>query len=147
MIGFVDAIKMFFRRYVDFQGRSTRAEYWWVALFQIIAVIILMIPAFGVIGTMAENSGEFGAGAALSFLPVGLFALAVIIPNIALFIRRLHDINLTGWVYLGLVIAGFIPLVGLLSSIAQIVIACIPGTPGPNKYGDDPFGRTSDVFT
>jgi len=40
MIGFVDAVKMFFRRYVDFQGRSSRAEYWWVILFQIIASIL-----------------------------------------------------------------------------------------------------------
>jgi len=146
MVGFVDAVKMFFRRYVDFQGRSSRAEYWWVILFQIIASIILIIPALGVIGTMAETGAEPGAGTLLSFLPIGIFVLAILIPSIALFVRRLHDINQTGWIYLGLVIFSLIPVVGMLSSIAQIVIACIPGTDGPNKYGEDPYRHTSDVF-
>ena len=53
--------------------------------------------------------------------------------------RRLHDINQTGWIYLGLVIASVIPVIGFIASIAMIVIACIPGTKGPNKYGPDPL--------
>ena len=140
MIGFVDAVKMFFQRYTDFAGRSSRAEYWWVVLFQIIASFVLLIPAAGLIGAMSNGGGDIGFGW-IALLPFGLFVLAIIIPGIALYIRRLHDINQTGWIYLGLILASFIPVLGLLSSIAQIVIACIPGTVGPNKYGVDPFGR------
>lgn len=137
MIGFSDAVKMFFRRYTDFAGRSSRAEYWWVMLFQIIMAIILFIP---VIAALASTEGEFTTIAVLACIPIALFVLAIIIPGIALVVRRLHDINQTGWIYLGLVVLGMIPLIGSLASIAQFVLACIPGTQGPNKYGTDPYG-------
>nr|WP_300425552.1 DUF805 domain-containing protein [uncultured Hyphomonas sp.] len=93
-------------------------------------------------------TGRTDGGAAIGPI-LGSGGLAVIIPSIALFIRRLHDINQTGWIYLGLVIAGFIPFINFLASIAQIVIACIPGTVGPNKYGPDPknpMAGTADTF-
>lgn len=147
MISFPDAVKMFFARYVDFQGRSRRAEYWWVVLFNLIVIGVLMI-LMTVLGGVNFETGQMGP---LGFLFVGvlvLYGLAIIIPSIALFVRRLHDINQTGWIYLGLVIAGFIPFINLLASIAQLVIACIPGTAGPNKYGPDPKnpGAAADVF-
>ena len=145
MIGFVDAVKLFFNRYADFSGRSSRAEYWWVQLFLIIASIILIIPAWGLFAALGSGSEPSGA-ALLGLIPIGIFFLAIIIPNIALFIRRLHDINQTGWIYLGLVIASFIPIISIIASIAQIVIACIPGTQGENKYGADPYGHGMDVF-
>lgn len=139
MIGFTQAVKMFFNRYVDFEGRSSRAEYWWVVLFELLALIVLAIP-IGIAGAMSESS-EPGPLVMIAALPLILFFLAIIIPNIALYVRRLHDQNLTGWIYLGLIIAGLIPIIGLLASIAQIVFACIPGTKGPNKYGADPYGN------
>ena len=70
---------------------------------------------------------------------IAIYGLAIVIPSIALFVRRLHDINQTGWIYLGLVVASVIPVIGFIASIAMIVIACIPGTKGPNKYGPDPL--------
>ncbi|OYW87393.1 MAG: DUF805 domain-containing protein [Hyphomonas sp. 32-62-5] len=54
-----------------------------------------------------------------------------------------------GFLFVGVMIAGFIPFLNLLASIAQIVIACIPGTVGPNKYGPDPKnpgGASADIF-
>lgn len=138
MIGFTQAVKMFFKRYTDFSGRSARAEYWWVMLFQVIAAFVLMIP---IIAALAATEGEFTTPAIIACIPMAIFVLAIIIPGIALVVRRLHDINQTGWIYLGLVVLGMIPLIGSLATIAQIVIACIPGTQGPNKYGDDPYGN------
>ena len=138
MVSFPDAVKMFFSRYVDFQGRSQRSEYWWVALFNVIVFGVLAVLAFGLGGNF--ETGEMNPLGMIFFAVMGLYALAIIIPSIALFIRRLHDINQTGWIYLGLVIAGFIPFINFLTSIAQIVIACIPGDgwpeqvrPGPEK--------------
>jgi uncharacterized membrane protein YhaH (DUF805 family) len=148
MVSFPDAVKMFFARYVDFQGRSRRSEYWWVVLFNLIVFGVLGI-LLGVLGGLNPETGAMGP---LGFVFVGvmvLYGLAIIIPSIALFIRRLHDINQTGWIYLGIVIAGFIPLLNIVASVAQIVIACIPGTTGPNKYGPDPKnpgGASADIF-
>ena len=148
MVSFPDAVKMFFARYTDFQGRSRRSEYWWVVLFNLLVVLVLGLLLV-TLGGLNPETGEMGP---LGFVFVGimvLYGLGIIIPSIALFVRRLHDINQTGWIYLGLVIAGFIPFINFLASIAQIVIACIPGTVGPNKYGPDPKNPgagNADVF-
>ncbi|HPF21899.1 MAG TPA: DUF805 domain-containing protein [Hyphomonas sp.] len=137
MVSFPDAVKMFFSRYVDFQGRSRRSEYWWVALFNLIVVTVWAILFF-VLGGMDMNSEQISPMGMALMGVIMLYGLAVVIPSIALYVRRLHDINQTGWIYLGLVVASMIPLIGLIASIASIVIACIPGTAGPNKYGPDP---------
>ncbi|MCA8902542.1 MAG: DUF805 domain-containing protein [Hyphomonas sp.] len=138
---------MFFQRYTDFQGRSRRAEYWWVVLFNLIVVAIWAVLFFG-LGGMNFRTEEVSPLGFILIGLIGIYGLATIIPSIALFVRRLHDINQTGWIYLGLFIAGLIPFIGMLASIAQIVIACIPGTVGPNKYGPDPKnpGASADVF-
>ena len=146
-MGFGEAVKLFFTRYVDFQGRSRRAEYWWVVLFNILVFTVLGVLLL-VLGGIDFDTGDMGPMGFVFIALMGLYGLAVIIPSISLFVRRLHDINQTGWIYLGLVIAGFIPLLGLVASIAQIVIACIPGTAGPNKYGPDPKNPEAgaDIF-
>ena len=136
MVSFPDAVKMFFQRYVDFQGRSRRSEYWWVALFNVIVFGVLFGLAMALGGDF--ESGEMSPIGMLLFGIIALYGLAVFIPSIALYVRRLHDINQTGWIYLGLIVASVIPVIGLIASIASIVIACIPGTVGPNKYGPDP---------
>ena len=137
MVSFPDAVKMFFSRYVDFQGRSTRAEYWWVYLFNLIIAIVWAVLFFGLGGINMRTEEVSPIGFILIAL-IAIYGLAIVIPSIALFVRRLHAINQTGWIYLGLVVASVIPVVGFIASIAMIVIACIPGTKGPNKYGPDP---------
>lgn len=144
MVSFPDAVKMFFQRYVDFQGRSRRSEYWWVQLFNAIIFAVGLILLL-VLGGLDVNTGDMNP---LGFIIVGilaLYGLGIVIPGIALFVRRLHDINQTGWIYLGLIVASFIPLIGTVVSIIQIVIACLPGTVGPNKYGPDPKNPTADA--
>ncbi len=147
MVTFPEAIQLFFSRYVDFQGRSRRSEYWWVALFNVVVFGVGTVLAM-VLGGVNFETGEMGPLAYVVFGLLGLYALGILVPSVALFVRRLHDINQTGWIYLGLVLLGFVPLIGLLASIAQIVIACIPGTVGPNKYGPDPKNPagSADVF-
>ena len=148
MVSFPDAVKMFFARYTDFQGRSRRSEYWWVALFNAIVFLVGIILLF-VLGGFNPETGEMGPLAFVFIGILGLYSLAILIPSIALYVRRLHDINQTGWIYLGLIIASMIPFIGFIASIAQIVIACIPGTVGPNKYGPDPknpAAGSADIF-
>lgn len=67
-----------------------------------------------------------------------LYVLASFIPSIAVTVRRLHDRDMSGWWYLGLIVAGFIPVIGFVGSIALFVFMLLPGTPGGNRFGDDP---------
>ena len=74
------------------------------------------------------------------FLFLGLFLvvwIAHLVPSIALVVRRFHDLDQTGWLYLLFLILSFIPVIGLLVSISMIVWFCFRGTDGPNKYGPD----------
>ena len=142
------------RRYAEFSGRSRRKEYWMFSLFLFGVMIVLggLMVAGGLpsmmeaqrMGASATPPGPiFWLGAAL----LGVFALAIIVPSIAVVIRRFHDRNLSGWWYLGIIVLGMIPVVGFLASIAGLVIMCLPGTPGPNRFGPDPLDPTSaEVF-
>ena len=73
---------------------------------------------------------------------LALWWLATLIPNIALNVRRLHDRDMSGWWYLGFIVASFIPLVNFVAGIAYLVLMVLPGTPGPNRFGEDPKGAT-----
>ncbi|WP_156841067.1 DUF805 domain-containing protein [Novosphingobium aquimarinum] len=145
----LDYMLMPFRRYADFSGRSRRMEYWSFALLNFIVICVLMFLMFGLGGASGALSsletgnpsaifGSFAGGFGLLF---GIYWLAVLIPSIAVTVRRLHDRDLSGWWYGGLIIASFIPFVNLLAGIGGIVLfvfLLLPGTPGPNRYGPDP---------
>ena len=133
-----------FKRYAEFSGRSRRMEYWSFALLIFIIYLVLfgimMAGGFSV-ASLAANGGMptslgavFYVGAGL----LGLFGLAVIIPSIAVGVRRLHDRDMSGWWYLGLIVASMIPFIGFIASIAFLVLMFLPGTPGPNRFGPDP---------
>ncbi|MBI1254065.1 MAG: DUF805 domain-containing protein [Hyphomonas sp.] len=147
MVTFSEAVRLFFARYSDFQGRSRRSEYWWVTLFNILIGLVggILLAVLG----GGDGSGQINPIGFIIIALLGLYMLAIIIPSIALFVRRLHDINQTGWIALGLYICTIIPIINLLAAVAQIVIGVLPGTAGPNKYGPDPKGpavAAADVF-
>lgn len=137
-MGMMEAIQTFFARYTDFQGRSRRSEYWWM--------VLAFILFFGTGALLVVFLGGLAGGGDLNPIGMllggvlGLAYLAIIIPNFALMVRRFHDLNQTGWLVLVFILLSFIPLVGLLASIGQIVWFAMPGTAGPNKYGADPKG-------
>jgi uncharacterized membrane protein YhaH (DUF805 family) len=103
--GFVDAIKICFSKYADFNGRASRPEYWWFVLFSFIVSILTM---------------------ALPFVSL-IAALALFLPSLAAAVRRLHDIDKSGW-WLLLVL---VPLAGLVI----IYFLCQRGTQGQNRFG------------
>ena len=111
-IGFLEAVALFFSRYTDFGGRSRRSEYWWVMLFNVIVSFVL---------AMLPNS--------LAFLS-GLWSLAILVPSLAICIRRLHDVGKSGWWYLFILI----PLVG---GIILLVQFCKDSTED-NQWGPNP---------
>jgi uncharacterized membrane protein YhaH (DUF805 family) len=112
------------RQYATFDGRSRRKEYWYFALFNMLAIVALVVVD-SVAGTFSE---EMGVGV-LS----GLYMLAVSIPGLAVSVRRLHDIGRTGW----WVLIGVIPLIGTL---VLLVLAVLDSQPGANRYGPNPKG-------
>jgi uncharacterized membrane protein YhaH (DUF805 family) len=111
-MGFQEAVATCFSKYVDFEGRASRPEYWFFVLFVFVAGLVLRL-----IGHLL-----FG-GIMLSLL----FNLAVFLPHIAVGARRLHDIDRSGWFLL----LAFIPIVGWLVLLYFMVQ---PSTPGPNRY-------------
>lgn len=117
------------RRYADFSGRSRRKEFWMfqLGIFLLYIVVLVLSGIFGAI----DSSGT------LSGLIFGIFAigmLGLIIPSLAVTVRRLHDQDKSGW----MILLGLIPLIG---SIILLVFYCTDGTPGPNQYGPDPKGQ------
>ncbi|MEL6724290.1 MAG: DUF805 domain-containing protein [Pseudomonadota bacterium] len=132
-----EAIQSFIARYADFQGRSRRSEFWWVILASVI-IGAVWGALIGLIG------GAYGTGLnAIGLLLSGimfLFGLAVLIPGIALSVRRFHDLGQTGWLLLVFVLLGLIPIVGILATIGLYIWFAMPGKVGPNQYGPDPKG-------
>jgi uncharacterized membrane protein YhaH (DUF805 family) len=119
-VGFGDAISLFFKNYVNFQGRSSVGAYWWLILFSVLAGIVL-----------GAVDGAMAGGAAAPVGPLtALYSLATLIPSLAIGVRRLHDTDKSGWWLL----LAFIPLVG---AIVLIVFFCGQGTRGDNKFGPD----------
>ncbi|MES2780390.1 MAG: DUF805 domain-containing protein [Bacteroidota bacterium] len=110
------------KKYADFNGRARRKEYWMFALFNFIFIIVAMI---------LDNV----FGTTIGMVPYGLFyivyALAVLIPCIAVAVRRLHDVGKSGWMFL----IALIPIVG---GIWLLVLFCTDGVAGPNEYGANP---------
>lgn len=113
-VGFVDAVKRFYAKYAQFSGRASRSEYWWVALY--LGAIYLVLSLL-----MSAGTDQFGGLSGFGTLMMGLlviFALAHIVPTIALGVRRLHDVNMSGWFYL----LSLIPYVGGLILVVFMVL-------------------------
>lgn len=148
------------KRYAEFTGRSRRMEYWMFALFCVIVYIIcgaLMFSGGLDPATMSGDPSRDFSGSEIGPMfwlgtgLMGLFGLAILIPSIALNVRRLHDRNMSGWWYLGVIVLSFIPLLGAIVALGYLVLMFLPGTPGPNRFGEDPrmlFPKApSDRFT
>jgi uncharacterized membrane protein YhaH (DUF805 family) len=120
-MGFTQAIASGFQNYVNFSGRAARSEFWYWFLFAVLVSIVA-----GVIDAVLFSSSGLS--------PIsGLVGLALILPGVAVSVRRLHDLDRSGWwIFLGL-----IPLVG---GIILLIWYCMRGTIGSNRFGPDPLG-------
>lgn len=114
-----------FRKFGEFSGRARRREYWFFQLFNWIAIFLL---AFLVSFIEGESVNET-VGSSL----FGLYFLVVLVPSWTLTVRRLHDINMSGWWLL-------ITLLPFVGGVALTVFCLIDSTPGTNRYGPNPKG-------
>lgn len=104
---YIDALKKF----AIFSGRASRANYWYFVLFNFLILIVL-----AVLSAVMENQ-----------LLYMIYNIAMLIPSISVGVRRMHDVNKSGWFIL-------IPIYNLILTLTE-------GTHGPNEYGDDPYGQ------
>lgn len=148
------------KRYATFSGRAPRAEYWWFYLFYMVFVLVLQL--------LTSISPIFGL--------LGIAMLALVIPMLAVGVRRLHDIDRTGWWLLAPIVpygfgvammstafftnpegaaasgglgAGMIFFgIGFILALVIFVFTLLPGTRGENRYGPDPYGpqNLDEVF-
>ena len=107
-MSFAESIQTCFNKYIDFNGRASRSEYWWFALL----------------------------GLGLSFIPVigWILRLVILLPSLAVQVRRLHDMGRSAWWLLLL-----IPPITIIGVFILLIMSIFPGTPGPNRYGPDPL--------
>ncbi|MDD2805830.1 MAG: DUF805 domain-containing protein [Elusimicrobiales bacterium] len=110
------------KNYVGFSGRARRKEYWLFFLFNLLAVFGLsFVDIVSGLYSKSLGAGLFG----------GAYSLLVLLPSIAVSVRRLHDTARSAWWLL----LAIVPFIGPL---ALVVIYCLEGTPGENEYGGDP---------
>ena len=118
-MSFADGIRSVFSQYVGFTGRARRSEFWYWTLFQIILGVIASILDRAVFD---RNNGAFSV----------VVGLALLLPSLAVAVRRLHDSGRTGWWLL----IGLIPVIGTI----VLIIFYVQDSQGDNKYGPSPKG-------
>lgn len=134
----VDAIRSVWSQYASFKGRARRSEYWWWALF---STLVIYGP-FIILGLLTDGQGIEAFPVAVQVVLSLIFMIILIgllIPGLAVTVRRLHDSDRSGWLYL----INFIPYVGW---IVVFIFMLLPGTRGPNRHGPDPKGIDHGIF-
>jgi uncharacterized membrane protein YhaH (DUF805 family) len=134
------------RKYATFSGRARRLEYW---LWQVFLTLASLALAFWLVAAMPAgwegSSAEdlqaaygLGGSARMALWAIMIFSLAMILPSLAVSVRRLHDSDKSGWwVLLGLTGIG---------SVVLFIFFLLDGTQGPNRYGPDPKGRPARIY-
>lgn len=110
------------RKYAVFEGRARRMEYWMFVLINCLIIVVL-----SVVDTVV---GLFSLGDSVGAL-TGLYWLVVLVPSVAVTVRRLHDTDRSGWWAL-------LALLPVLGTIVLFVFCVLDGTPGANRFGENP---------
>ncbi len=127
------AVRLWLKNWRNFSGRASRSEYWWVVLASaILSVVVSMLFVAAVIAAAAVGNASDPTMSVLVLLLTGIMGivgLATIVPSLSLGIRRLHDVNQSGWLYL----LSFVPYIG---GIILIVLMAQPSNPAGARFDD-----------
>lgn len=105
----LEAYKNFWKKYVDFEGRTTRSDWWWVTLCNFIIFLLLLIPImFSFINVLATPINYYPVYGVIFALLAVIYLLAILVPSIAMYVRRLRDADF----HWALIFISFIPYVG-----------------------------------
>ena len=131
---FQESIRTCLSKFVTWQGRATRSEYWYFFLFCVLCQIAAAIVDNVLGTTMKVPNAMTGEMQSMGYGYVyGLVGLVLFLPNLAALVRRLHDTGRSGWWY-------WIALIPLIGIILLLVWLCSRGTNGANQYGPDELG-------
>ncbi len=128
-MGFVQATKNYFLKWIDFSSRSPRSEYWWGTLGASLVALIVSIP-IGVVVGFASIGMDFDAETVANFVTIPL-QIFFMIAGIALGVRRLHDINKSGW--------WMLLYLTIIGALVVIYWCCVKGEDNGNRFGPDPL--------
>lgn len=173
-MGFGEAIKHNFSHYVDFKGRAQRSQFWWWYLFIIIVNVVLGAIESAAGLQMGKSATDVTVGDTVipvvnqgAGLLTSVFSLVVLLPTLAVAVRRLHDTGRTGWwiiaPLLAYLVAGVLVAIAIAAGAGPLVLAVLglgfivgailaivllvfyiqKGTAGPNTYGPDPLGQSA----
>lgn len=138
--GIGDAVKRFFKKYATFSGRASRSEYWrWMLANFVVISVLSTWTGIAAAGSVDPQTGALASpGFMVPYALTMIWSLAILIPGIALLVRRLHDAGFSGWMAL----LGLIPIVG---GLVILVFSLLPSKPegarfdaGAQQYGAYP---------
>ncbi len=141
---YIDTLKS---RYAQFSGRASRSEFWFFVLFNLIVSILLAIldsvlgtgytyeVTTNTLATATTEAASVSVTQTIGYLQ-SIYGLAVLIPSIAVSIRRLHDIGKRGW----WILLSVIPLVNIIGIFVLLFFYVQDSKPGENEYGPNPKG-------
>lgn len=137
-----DYLNVVRNNYANFSGRARRREYWMFTLINGLISLVLYLPAmFLGFDPASTATGEASTSVnPLFYIFLGLYvlySLAMLVPSLAVLVRRLHDTGKSGW----WVLIGFIPL----ASLVLLVFTIMDSQPGANKWGPNPKGQGAAV--
>jgi len=119
------------KKYADFSGRASRSEFWWFSLFTTIILAVILV-----IGRAVEFVPSLAGVVPLIFgFLILVVAIGLIVPGLAVSVRRLHDTGKSGW----LILIGIIPIVSIVGSWVLLVFYVLPSDAKANAYGEPPL--------
>lgn len=121
----LQAVSRFYRKYAEFSGRASRSEYWWIWLSIVVAFVVLGVLTL-TLGTKPGTDQPNAFGVLMSTV-LTIAMMGSIVPFIALSVRRLHDADMSGWMYL----LNFLPGVG---GLVMLVLMLMPGKPQGARF-------------
>ncbi|PID36284.1 MAG: DUF805 domain-containing protein [Rhodobacterales bacterium] len=137
-MGSSESVRSVYSKYATFSGRASRSEYWWFVIFYSLAALSLSFLDSFLFGDVQKDAALYFA---IIDRPIfsSIFAYATFLPALALTVRRLHDIDRTGWwALLGVFV--------LIGTIVLLVFMATKGTRGANRFGPDPNGGDATDF-
>jgi uncharacterized membrane protein YhaH (DUF805 family) len=131
-ISFSGAVARGFKKYATFTGRASRSEYWWWTLFTFLTYLVLGLVTY-VVGTVTSRDG--GRTPGLVAVPLiilfAAFFLGILVPTLALTVRRLHDAGYSG-------LFALLLLIPYLGSLIILIFALLPSSPAGARYDPRP---------
>ncbi|WP_394553857.1 DUF805 domain-containing protein [Agromyces sp. MMS24-JH15] len=127
---FGQAVQRFFKKYATFSGRASRSEYWWWVLASVIvSTVFSLLISIGISGSVDPVAGTFTPGplAYIGYIGSGLWALAILIPTLAVTWRRLHDTNRSGGFF-------FLALIPFVGPIIVLIFTLLPTDPAGARF-------------